>query len=111
MDSVQDINVSELVILLEDVDNPVCLLDTRTVAEQSQGIIPGALLASPVNMNVAMTTSGVTVVYCRSGIRSAHMCQLLGQQGCENIFNLRHGIIAWSREGLPVIRPEETFFA
>ncbi|NOX09566.1 MAG: rhodanese-like domain-containing protein [Gammaproteobacteria bacterium] len=111
MDAVKDISVNDLADLLKTSEVPVQLLDVRTVAEMSQGIIPGALLASPANMGLAIEYTGITVIYCRSGIRSAHVCRLLTQQGCGHVLNLRHGIIAWAGAGLSITRPDEGFFS
>lgn len=41
------------------------------------------------------------VVVCRSGSRSAAAAQLLADEGYQ-VRNLRGGMIAWSRAGLPV---------
>ena len=46
------------------------------------------------------------VFYCRSGARSAQACVYMNTQGREEVYNLRGGIIAWLRNGLPVTRPE-----
>lgn len=38
------------------------------------------------------------VVHCRSGARSAAICQALEQAGYTNVYNLKGGIAAWARE-------------
>jgi sulfur-carrier protein adenylyltransferase/sulfurtransferase len=38
------------------------------------------------------------VVHCRSGARSARAVQFLQQHGFDEIYNLKGGILAWSRE-------------
>jgi sulfur-carrier protein adenylyltransferase/sulfurtransferase len=38
------------------------------------------------------------VVHCRSGARSAKAVQFLQQHGFDEIYNLKGGILAWSRE-------------
>jgi rhodanese-related sulfurtransferase len=47
------------------------------------------------------------VLYCRSGARSYHACNFLGQQGVGNVINLRGGIIAWAREGYEIGAPPQ----
>lgn len=39
-----------------------------------------------------------TVVYCRSGGRSASVVQFLEQRGFSHVLNLRGGILAWQSE-------------
>lgn len=38
------------------------------------------------------------VVMCHHGVRSAHVCRYLNEQGFENVANLDGGIDAWSTE-------------
>jgi rhodanese-related sulfurtransferase len=35
-------------------------------------------------------------VYCRSGVRSAKACQMMGSQGFEKLYNLDGGILEWT---------------
>jgi rhodanese-related sulfurtransferase len=41
---------------------------------------------------------GTRLLPCHHGIRSAHVCTLLAQQGFEKLFNLAGGIDRWSHE-------------
>ncbi len=38
------------------------------------------------------------IVHCKSGKRSAAVCQFLINEGFENIYNLKGGILAWADE-------------
>lgn len=42
------------------------------------------------------------VVVCRSGMRSASACALLGKQGFAQVFNLDGGVMAWQKASLPL---------
>ncbi len=42
------------------------------------------------------------LVYCRSGSRSGHACQLLTKAGFEDVYNLAGGIMAWESANLPL---------
>jgi len=42
------------------------------------------------------------VVVCRSGIRSATACVILGKQGFAQAHNLTGGIMAWQKANLPL---------
>lgn len=83
----------------------VRLVDVRSPAEVAQGAIPGAINI-PLHL-LPMRLSEIhdekeTIIYCRSGARSAQACAFLVAQGKQNVFNLRGGIIAWVQNGLAV---------
>lgn len=42
------------------------------------------------------------VVVCRSGMRSASACALLGKQGFAQTYNLSGGVMAWQKASLPL---------
>ena len=42
------------------------------------------------------------VAVCRSGIRSATACAVLGKQGFTQVYNLTGGMQAWQKNNLPV---------
>jgi len=44
------------------------------------------------------------LVYCRSGSRSAHACNMLTKEGFENVSNLAGGIMAWESANLPLAK-------
>ncbi len=91
-----------------DQGEDLLLLDIRTPAEISQGIIPGSeplpMHLIPVRMNEIPKDREV-VLYCRSGARSYQACAYLMQQGYDRVLNLRGGIIAWARHGFQVGLP------
>jgi len=43
---------------------------------------------------------------CSSGARSAQPCMILQQQGYDNVFNLRGGMMAWANNGLEIGLPQ-----
>jgi rhodanese-related sulfurtransferase len=43
------------------------------------------------------------VISCRSGARSGRLVAHLREQGYSDVHNLRGGIIAWQRDGHPVV--------
>jgi rhodanese-related sulfurtransferase len=85
----------------------IYLVDIRTPAEVAQGAIPDAahlpMHLIPLRMNELPRDKEV-VLYCRSGARSYHACAYLAQQGFDNVFNLRGGIIGWARGGFAIDR-------
>lgn len=42
------------------------------------------------------------LVYCRSGNRSAHACNVMTKAGFQDVSNLAGGIVAWESANLPV---------
>jgi adenylyltransferase/sulfurtransferase len=44
------------------------------------------------------------VIYCRSGGRSANVCNFLRAQGFQSVINLSGGILAWSDEVDPSLQ-------
>lgn len=106
---VKEIDATELKARLEAGDD-IALIDIRSDAEIAQGIIPNsehlAMHLIPLRMHDLPKDRDV-VLYCRSGARSYHACNFLGQQGVGNVINLRGGIIAWAREGYEIGAPPQ----
>lgn len=80
----------------------VTLVDVRSDDEVARGMIHGAIHI-PLHllpMHVQDLESNVPLVfYCHSGIRSAQACSYMAQQGRENLFNLRGGVLGWGAAG------------
>ncbi len=105
---VNEIEAAELKARI-DAGDDVALIDIRSDAELAQGVLPGsehlAMHLIPLRMHELPKDKDV-VLYCRSGARSYHACNFLGQQGVRNVINLRGGIIAWAREGFEIAAPQ-----
>lgn len=101
---VKEVNSTELSQLLSE-EGAISLYDVRTPAEIAAGIIPGTqampLTALPMRLQDFPKDKQV-VLYCRSGARSAQACMFMSQQGFDNVYNLRGGIMDWARNGLPI---------
>ena len=109
MFSIKEVNAGNLVEWLQE-DRDFHLLDIRSVSEFAQGMIPKGqplpMHLLPLKLNDLPADKEI-VLYCRSGARSAQACVFLQQQGFENVFNLSGGIIAWARQGFPLVEPPE----
>lgn len=93
-----------------DNGEKVRLVDVRSSAEFSQGIIEGAefmpLHTVPLRMNeLGVAEDETLVIYCRSGNRSAQACMYLKQNAGIEATNLRGGIISWYRSGNTIVPP------
>ena len=51
----------------------------------------------PDNLNHIPSTQPI-IIMCKSGGRSAQVCEYLQNQGYSNIYNLKGGIISWALE-------------
>ena len=80
---------------------PLQLIDVREPREQKINNIEGSILM-PVNMVENMATSldkdTPTVVYCKTGVRSARAINKLKELGFKKLYNLEGGIIRWVKE-------------
>jgi rhodanese-related sulfurtransferase len=89
-----------------DEGKKIRLLDVRGIGEMAQGMIPNAeklpLHTLPARLN-EIGADEITVLYCRSGARSAQGVGYMAQQGFDNVYNLRGGIIAWAQNGMPLM--------
>ena len=105
---VKEVNAPELGQWLEDESETFRIIDVREMPEIAQGTIPNAepmpLATLPVRLNEFERDQKVVVI-CRSGARSAQACQFMQQQGYDNVYNLRGGMIGWAHAALPIVRP------
>lgn len=104
----QSLSTDEFATLITDPD--VQRLDVRTVAEYSEGHIPGSL-----NINVldeasfgtiadsTLTKEKPVALYCRSGKRSKKAADILSRKGYK-VFDLDKGFNAWVNAGKEVER-------
>jgi adenylyltransferase/sulfurtransferase len=96
-DMIPEITPGELKNRLENGDD-VFLLDVREpfefdICNLGGHLIPLAEIAARMG---ELDSSNDTVVYCRSGIRSAMVVGVLRRMGFERVWNLRGGILAWA---------------
>jgi rhodanese-related sulfurtransferase len=102
---IREIDPRELAGLMEDASKDIRLIDVRSPTEIAHGAISRAeslpLHLLPLQAD-AIEKSSTVVFYCRSGARSAQACAFLAARGYEQVFNLRGGIVAWVRQGLPI---------
>ena len=104
LNSIQEVDAPQLADWVDDASEQVHIIDVREMREISQGTVPGAkplpLATLPARLHELNQTDKIIVV-CRSGVRSAHACMFMQEQGFENVFNLRGGVIGWAQGNLP----------
>lgn len=84
----------------------IILVDVRTDDEAARGIIQGArhipLHLLPLRADEIGGATPV-VFYCHSGMRSAQASAFMANQGRDNVYNLRGGVLAWASAGYPLV--------
>lgn len=106
-DLVQTLSPEEVDAWLNDSAKDIFLLDVRTEAEYDSAHIDGSTLIPVQSLADKITEipqDKPIVVICRSGNRSRMASNLLARKGFADIYNMRGGLLAWTREGLPVDR-------
>ncbi|MGE0066896.1 MAG: molybdopterin-synthase adenylyltransferase MoeB [Solirubrobacterales bacterium] len=86
----------------------VVLIDTREPHEYQEAHLEGGKLVSPGLLadeieTVAPNKSARTLLYCRSGNRSAIAAAQMERMGYENVASVAGGILLWQEQGLPVV--------
>jgi rhodanese-related sulfurtransferase len=102
VNGIKEIDVPELAKLLDREGHGVRLIDVRQMPEIAAGTVPGAEAMPLHTLPLKMSDLGRDerlVLICRSGARSAQACMFLAQQGFENVYNLRGGMMAWAQAG------------
>jgi len=76
------------------------LIDVRTSGEIAGGKLRGArnidiMSSSFVSQIKNLPKDKTYLIYCRSGNRSAQACEIMSEEGFENVKNLSGGIMRW----------------
>ena len=103
--NINEIDVGDLVSLLETNPNNIQIIDVRQPQEVAAGKIPGSENIPMVSLPLRATEISddkQVVLVCRSGARSGQCTAWLMQNGKNNVYNLRGGIIAWANSGLHI---------
>jgi len=98
---VQEIQPTELDHHCDDYQ----IIDVREIPEIAAGKIETAyampMASIPMRLSEFNTDKKIVMV-CRSGARSAQACMYLQQNGFDNVYNLRGGMIGWVRADKPL---------
>lgn len=100
--SYKTVSVNEFDSLITDPN--VQRLDVRTMAEYSEGHIPGSIDINVLNGKFAEIADSIlskdkpVAVYCRSGKRSRKAAAILDKKGY-TVYNLDKGFLSWVQAG------------
>ena len=99
---VQEIQPSEL----DHTNDEYQIFDVREIPEIAAGKIETAhtmpMASIPMRLSEFNSDKKIVLV-CRSGARSAQVCMFLQQNGFDNVYNLRGGMIGWLRADKPLV--------
>ena len=99
----QDVSVEAAKTMIDATTSPV-ILDVRTVQEYAVGHIEGAVNIPVEELEQRFTELDAfraTLVYCRSGVRSAQAAQILVDKSFTQVYNMLGGLLAWEALGYP----------
>ncbi|MCL1600428.1 MAG: rhodanese-like domain-containing protein [Actinomycetia bacterium] len=84
-------------------DDGYVILDVRTARERAQGYPPGSvhMVLESIPERLSELQGTKVLAFCRSGSRSGAAARFLSQHDIE-AHNVKGGILAWSRAGLPL---------
>ncbi len=93
----QSISSTELSALMQLNENSLQLIDVRQPYERDICHIGGLFIPlNELDEHIhTLSKTKLTVVYCKSGARSAKACQLLQSEGFSDIRQLDGGILSW----------------
>ena len=101
----KEVTVQELKAKLDNGED-FQLIDVREPHEADIAQIGGELIpmGDILGQTDKISRDKVVIIHCRSGARSGTIVNALeSQHGFTNLYNLRGGILAWSREIDPTI--------
>lgn len=91
---------------IDQATNPE-ILDVRTPKEYAEGHVTNAKLMNFYDEDFAAKINALPkdktyYIYCRSGGRSGKARQMMVQAGFQKVYDMKGGMMAWQKEGLPV---------
>ena len=109
--AVQDVDAVQFNKLVQSGNGVV--VDVRTPQEFSRGHIEGATLINVADKSFVskinlLQKDKPVYVYCLTGSRSHAAANYMAKIGFSKVYNLRHGVMEWSQDGLPLKQSETT---
>ena len=98
--NIKEITVQELKNLFDE-NKKFTLLDVREPFEVNIAKIEGSIhipMGEVKNKLNELDLNDKIIVQCKSGVRSARICEYLVNNNFKDVKNLKGGIVAWSQE-------------
>ena len=91
------------------INNDAFILDVRESSELDQGVIKNS---KHINFSSVQTSldsikkfsDKPTIVYCKSGARSATISNMLSKNSFLEVYSMKGGFEAWVSDNLPVVK-------
>ena len=91
------------------INNDAFILDVRESSELDQGVIKNS---KHINFSSVQTSldsikkfsDKPTRVYCKSGVRSATISNMLSKNSFHEVYSMKGGFEAWVSDNLPVVK-------
>ena len=91
------------------INNDAFILDVRESSELDQGVIKNS---KHINFSSVQTSldsikkfsDKPTIVYCKSGVRSATISNMLSKNSFHEVYSMKGGFEAWVSDNLPVVK-------
>jgi len=102
----KDISPQDAVFL---INKDAFILDVRESSELSQGAIKNSkhINFSTVESSldsIKKYSDKPTIVYCKSGIRSSTVSNILTKNNFQEVYSMKGGFEAWVQDNLPVVK-------
>ena len=102
----KDISPQDAVFL---INKDAFILDVRESSELNQGAIKNSkhitfsTLESSID-SIKKYSDKPTIVYCKSGIRSSTVSNILTKNDFQEVYSMKGGFEAWVQDNLPVVK-------
>ena len=91
------------------INNDAFILDVRESSELEQGVIKNS---KHINFSSVQTSldsikkfsDKPTIVYCKSGVRSATISNMLSKNSFHEVYSMKGGFEAWVSDNLPIVK-------
>jgi rhodanese-related sulfurtransferase len=102
----KDISPQDAVFL---INKDAFILDVRESSELNQGAIKNSkhITFSTVESSIDSIkkySDKPTIVYCKSGIRSSTVSNILTKNNFQEVYSMKGGFEAWVQDNLPVVK-------
>ena len=91
------------------INNNAFILDVRESSELNQGIIKNSKYINFSSVQTSLDSikkfsDKPTIVYCKSGARSATISNMLSKNSFLEVYSMKGGFEAWVSDNLPVVK-------
>jgi rhodanese-related sulfurtransferase len=91
------------------INNDAFILDVREKSELGQGSIKNSIHISFSSVKSSLDSikkysNKPTIVYCKSGVRSSSVSNMLTKNNFDEVYMIKGGFEAWVSDNLPIVK-------